>query len=290
VGRRVFSRSSAAQAGQKSQAIVATDKMTKEKRRSSGPLSWKVASRPGVRRVVPAFQAGQPFRSTRFGSYRRLCGPASRHRICTTHMQIAVIGWGSLIWCPGSLRIKTRWRPDGPALPIEFARISRDGRLTLVIHPGSPELRTYWAISEFPTLIEARENLTTREGADLKDIHSATAQDPKEAATSEAAARITVWLKNQEDLQAAIWTGLSSNWNHRRGRPFTPEDAAEYLRELEEAKDQATAAYERAREYMRNAPPQTQTRVRKMMQRKKGWEDAALPAVLFETGIGRANS
>jgi hypothetical protein len=138
--------------------------------------------------------------------------------------------------------------------------------------------------------MEARENLSTREGADLKDIHSAAVQGPKEAANSEAAARIIVWLKNQQDLQAAIWTGLSSNWNDRRGRPFTPEDAAEYLRELEEAKDQASATYERAREYIRNAPPQTQTRVRRMIQRKKGWEDAALPAVLFEAGTGTANS
>jgi hypothetical protein len=52
-------------------------------------------------------------------------------------MKIAVIGWGSLIWCPGSLRIQTAWHNDGPSLPIEFARILKDGRLTLVIRPGS---------------------------------------------------------------------------------------------------------------------------------------------------------
>ena len=25
-----------------------------------------------------------------------------------------MLGWGSLIWCPGGLRIKTKWRSDGP--------------------------------------------------------------------------------------------------------------------------------------------------------------------------------
>src|SRR5437870_1628490 len=80
------------------------------------------------------------------------------------YMQIAVIGWGSLIWCPGCLRIKSRWHCDGPALPIEFARISGDKRLTLVIHPGSPEettpdQRTYWALSELENLTAARKNL-----------------------------------------------------------------------------------------------------------------------------------
>jgi hypothetical protein len=31
---------------------------------------------------------------------------------------------------------------------VEFARISEDGRLTLVIHPGSAEQQTYWALGE----------------------------------------------------------------------------------------------------------------------------------------------
>lgn len=38
--------------------------------------------------------------------------------------KIAVIGWGSLIWCPKGLKIRDKWKNDGPKLPIEFARIS----------------------------------------------------------------------------------------------------------------------------------------------------------------------
>jgi hypothetical protein len=64
-------------------------------------------------------------------------------------MQIAIVGWGSLIWCPGSLQIKSGWHRDGPPLPVEFARISGDGRLTLVIHPGSKEQQTLW-LRPFP--------------------------------------------------------------------------------------------------------------------------------------------
>jgi hypothetical protein len=77
---------------------------------------------------------------------------------------MAVLGWGSLIWCPGILRTKSRWHSDGPALPIEFVRISGDNCLTLVIHPGSPEQTTYWAVSECESLAEARKNLRMREG------------------------------------------------------------------------------------------------------------------------------
>ena len=53
-------------------------------------------------------------------------------------MQVAVIDWGSLISSPGILGLQSRWHHDGPPLPVEFARISRDNRLTLVIHPPSP--------------------------------------------------------------------------------------------------------------------------------------------------------
>lgn len=86
-------------------------------------------------------------------------------------MKIIILGWGSLIWCPGGLRIKTRWHGDGPSLPIEFARISQDDRLTLVIQPGSAGQSTYWAVSEFTDLKEARQNLKTREKTKSSDIH-----------------------------------------------------------------------------------------------------------------------
>lgn len=53
-------------------------------------------------------------------------------------MKIACLGWGSLIWNPGDLKIKTEdWFSGGPILPIEFVRISTDKRVTLVIDEES---------------------------------------------------------------------------------------------------------------------------------------------------------
>lgn len=86
-------------------------------------------------------------------------------------MKIAVIGWGSLIWCPGPLGIQTPWYRDGPSLPVEFARISKDCRLTLVIHPDSANQMTYWALSTFEDLEGTRANLRTREGCSAEAIH-----------------------------------------------------------------------------------------------------------------------
>lgn len=214
-------------------------------------------------------------------------------------MEVAIIGWGSLIWCPGCLRIKSRWHSDGPMLPIEFARISRDRRLTLVIHPGpqlkpTEEVQTYWALSEFGDLKAARENLKARENTRLKHIRSMTAGDPEEEEKGLDDARvrsqIRKWLKANQGIQAAVWTGLPTNWPDKQYREFTPEDALRYLDELERAKDDASAAYNRAREYVINTPAQIDTAVRKIVRERKGWKDADLSRALFEVGSESENS
>ena len=77
---------------------------------------------------------------------------------------IAILGWGSLLWRPESLAMTSAWNPDGPLLPLEFARLSGNNTLTLVIHPASPPQQTYWVTSACPSVADARENLGKREG------------------------------------------------------------------------------------------------------------------------------
>ncbi len=205
-------------------------------------------------------------------------------------MNIAVLGWGSLIWCPGSLRIRTRWRSDGPLLPIEFARISQDGRLTLVIQPGSTDQPTYWALSEFTMLEGARDNLRAREKSNSSDIHyvlrsgSGVNDAPPEIAT-----RITEWAGQHADIEAVVWTGLPSNWMKKRRRDFAPEDAIAFLLELEAERDRAKETYDRAREYVTNTPAAVNTAVRQAM-RERGWADASLPSILFEPAPPKTES
>jgi hypothetical protein len=190
-------------------------------------------------------------------------------------MRIAVIGWGSLIWSPGSLSISTRWHRDGPLLPVEFARISGDGRLTLVIHPGSADQSTLWAIAASEDIAGAREDLRRRERTNSAPIHSLIVDGyVSRGVTGDVQNAIAAWLSTRPQTHGCVWTGLPSNWQGARRCEFSIEDAIRYLQELPDP--------QRAQEYIQNAPAQIQTEARKQIRVRLGWQDADLPDMLFE--------
>jgi len=194
---------------------------------------------------------------------------------------IAVIGWGSLIWCPGALAIASCWRADGPRLPIEFARISKDQRLTLVIVPDAAPVQTYWARSAGGSLESCVQNLKLREGGERTPIAWVRRSGRIEVhnSSAEIVRGVEAWLASQPELDAAVWTDLASNWKTSlRRREFSVDDAVDYALGLERGDSETLR---RAREYVCNAPPQTQTAVRARL-RERGWQDAVLPSVLFE--------
>lgn len=79
-------------------------------------------------------------------------------------MRIACIGWGSLIWDPRELLIYGEWQNDGPFLPLEYMRKSKDGRLTLVITETAKPIKTLWILMATNSLETAIVSLLKREG------------------------------------------------------------------------------------------------------------------------------
>src|SRR5690348_6923778 len=81
---------------------------------------------------------------------------------------IVCLGWGSLIWDPRDLPLvdprPELWQADGPELPIEFARVSGGGRLTLVIDEHAPAIRVLWSEMSVTSLEGAVAALRKREG------------------------------------------------------------------------------------------------------------------------------
>lgn len=79
-------------------------------------------------------------------------------------MRIVLLGWGSLLWSPDGLPVTGDWQQGGPVLPIEFSRISSDGRLTLVIDEANgTEIVTHYTLSSRTNVKDAIEDLRKRE-------------------------------------------------------------------------------------------------------------------------------
>ena len=178
-----------------------------------------------------------------------------------------VLAWGSLVWDPRELQTAAKFAPDGPLLPIEFCRISADGRLTLAIDERFGALcKSYSAPSALESLDAAIENLQVREG--MSSTRAVGFVEPASGRQSDFAveshpqvvATIGAWAESL-GYDAAIWTALTSNFDDwgKGGEPFSVSAALQYLETLE--KDDR-AKFTRALAYIRKAPPEVETPVR----------------------------
>jgi len=183
--------------------------------------------------------------------------------------KIAVLGWGSLIWDPGSLanRVKGPWKRGGPRLPIEFSRVSvnlRKGALTLVIDPqNGTQVPTRFILSSRTDPEDAASDLQAREGnprinnIGLVDLTNGYVRTRWET-VSEV---IREWAKEHE-IDAVIWTDLSSNFQDYTGKLFSVENGIEYLDGL------SGEVAQKAREYIENAPDEVDTKLRRTLKEK----------------------
>lgn len=186
-------------------------------------------------------------------------------------MKIAILGWGSLLWQPKDLQFdkETGWSANGPFLPIEFARISKDGRLTLVITKNATEVQTYFAISSHETSEEAVLNLAVREGSGREQIGS---YDKSEKTFSKKVffnKNILDWINNT-DIDAVIWTNLGEKWEstNENGEKIkiVSDDRIDYLKNLKGNKSAL------AEEYIRRTPTQIQTQYRTLIEKELNWK------------------
>ncbi|MFQ5997149.1 MAG: hypothetical protein ACE5LA_06025 [Dehalococcoidales bacterium] len=189
-------------------------------------------------------------------------------------MKIAVLGWGSLIWIPkrksGVLNLADdKWFSDGPGLPIEFARISRDKRLTLVLFPAAKKVPVLWAIMALNNLDEAINNLREVEGipAFSKDrigYVNLRSREQRSSVVVDIADEIRRWACMKK-VEAVIWTDLPPKFEEETGIEFTEENVISYLNNLPDD------SKKKAEEYIRRAPRQIRTGLRSAIEKKLGW-------------------
>lgn len=176
--------------------------------------------------------------------------------------QIAILGWGSLVWDPRGLPLKSAFEPgSGPKLPLEFSRISSDGRITLVIDPtDGAAIGVRAALSARPALADAVADLRDREGTAMRRIGFASKtgrhsylEHPDHQAAHDL---IFPWLQ-KTTFDAVVWTALPPNFLSERGIAFSVPAAITYLNGL------AKSVRTKAAEYIDRAPPEVATPLRK---------------------------
>lgn len=161
------------------------------------------------------------------------------------------------------LRCKGPWQPDGPELPLEFARTARDGRLTLVLLSTAELIRTVWTEVDYASAEQAQAALAGREGSDLQAIGLWPGSPPKH---SVGAGAVAAWAK-AKGVDAVVWSALRPKFNDVEGE--APADAAaavRYLRQL------SPEALRRARDYVIRAPAHTQTGFREQIISAMNWD------------------
>lgn len=187
--------------------------------------------------------------------------------IGVSQLKIVYLGWGSLIWDPRNLKIKSEWYYDGPLLPVEFARISRNGRLTLVLYQYAEKLPVLWAYSHYNERSQAIENLRSREETNESRIGFLSISDNKKNCKTilSVLENIRNWAIEKE-IDSVIWTDLSSNFGEKTKKPFNTDNIIKYLQELPVHKKQI------AREYIEKAPLQIMTPIRKEIEKTLSWK------------------
>jgi hypothetical protein len=185
-------------------------------------------------------------------------------------MKIAILGWGSLIWDSQTLEIEkilegNGWFSDGPMLPIEFARISNDGRLTLVIVEGKKEVQTLYVISKFKELDHAILDLSIRESCGRNKIGCFVKSDGKFYSKSNIHNNIESWIKRKNEIEAVIWTDLQMNFKEKIGVELSVKNAINYLRNL------PADVKVKAEQYIRETPSAIDTILRRSFEKELKW-------------------
>jgi len=177
-------------------------------------------------------------------------------------MKIVCIGWGSLVWKPGVLHCTGPWQAGGPELPVEFARTSQDGRMTLVLTEGAPPVPTRWVELGYAKAEQAQEALAGREGSGIESIGLWPGPAPKNTTGAEA---IAAWAKGL-GVDAVVWSALKPKFLGVFGQvPENAEAVLAYLRGLE------GDTLDKAREYVTRAPADVRTPFRAAIEAELGW-------------------
>jgi hypothetical protein len=178
-------------------------------------------------------------------------------------LNIACLGWGSLIWKPGTLPLAGEWYADGPHVPIEFSRVGDGGELATAICMNAPSVPVCWALMAVETVEQACAALREREQI-APDRQDGVGTLLASCGPRGADGVITRWARERR-IDAVIWTALPPRYLNIEGRVPTDEDVISYLTSL------TGETLTHARSYIEQVPQQISTPYRRAIERQLGW-------------------
>jgi hypothetical protein len=169
------------------------------------------------------------------------------------------------------LPIQRRWFEDGPLVRAEFLRKSNNGRITLVLDESAIPVRSLWAIMDTSDPEEARTALGDREGIgpnrhdDLIGLWTGKEEVPATILD------LPAWAKARS-VDAVIWTALPPKlFKDDDTRIASSTDIIDHLSSL------TGNIRTEAEHYVRNAPRQIDTPIRREIEAKLGWSATVTP-------------
>jgi hypothetical protein len=181
-------------------------------------------------------------------------------------IRVACLGWGSLVWRPGALPLAAAaraWNPDGPELPVEYARQSQNFPLTLVISAESKPVRVLWAELDARSGAEARAKLAARETKSAPpELVCGLWERGASVDGGLGVADIAAWAEAR-NVDAVVWTKLSPLFNGEKRVP-TCNEVIDYISWLK--REQQVLAFE----YIRKTPRQVTTVYRAAIESRFG--------------------
>jgi hypothetical protein len=176
---------------------------------------------------------------------------------------IVCLGWGSLVWDPGELLIQPEWFRNGPMAHVEFARRSRDGRITLVLEPLARPVQSLWAIMNTTALASARESLRRREGIPGKNAAKHIGDWTFGKSPPNSLPDLEPWAR-AKGVDHVIWTALPPKFEESERLP-SEEQVVRYLGRL------IGDERERAERYIRRTARQIDTACRRRIEAELRW-------------------
>ena len=185
--------------------------------------------------------------------------------------QIAILGWGSLIWDLEILTPHTtgEWLMEhGPRLPMEFSRISPKRKLGLVVclDPAvGVECTTNVIQSAKEDISHTIDDLAARERAPLDLIGAVHADGLQKGRMPEVCNAVSEWCE-ANGWDGAVWTDLEPNFFDYTQQGFTIDAGLMYLRTL------SGENLIEAHNYIESAPHQTRTPLRTALATDPWWQ------------------